>query len=169
MKTQKNSWDATKASILTMAVDFYNNRNGLKLDDYHVRSLLLNDEDHNDILLAYLDGALAFDKYESRFSEQDIDEEVPPVIAASNRLLSGFPFSYTGLFARLKFEEFSDEDALYAVENCGADWNEQASRLAHIYADHNSLSRDLLISQLKYEGFTEEQAAYGADSVGLEE
>jgi hypothetical protein len=37
-------------------------------------------------------------------------------------------FSYSGLIKQLEFEEFSNEDATYAVYNCGANWNEQAAK-----------------------------------------
>ena len=39
-------------------------------------------------------------------------------------------FSYDGLVKQLKFEGFEDADVTYAVDNCGADWNEQAARKA---------------------------------------
>lgn len=75
-------------------------------------------------------------------------------------------FSYTGLIAQLEYEQFSTEDATYAVDNCGANWNEQAAKKAQQYLDYSSFSREGLIDQLEYEGFTPEQAEYGATSVG---
>lgn len=75
-------------------------------------------------------------------------------------------FSYSGLIEQLKYEGFSDEDATYAVDNCGADWNEQASKKAKSYLEFTSFSRASLIDQLLYEGFTSDQAEYGATSVG---
>lgn len=35
-------------------------------------------------------------------------------------------FSYTGLIKQLEYEKFSNEDAVYGVDSCGVDWNEQA-------------------------------------------
>lgn len=75
-------------------------------------------------------------------------------------------FSYTGLIAQLEYEQFSTEDATYAVDNCGANWNEQAAKKAQQYLDYSSFSREGLIDQLEYEGFTPEQAEYGVTAVG---
>lgn len=96
-----------------------------------------------------------------------------PTVAQQNALkkaqqyLDYTAFSYTGLIEQLEYEQFSHEDAVYAADNCGADWNAQAARKAKQYMDYSSFSRGSLIDQLKYEGFTPEQAAYGASSVGL--
>lgn len=77
------------------------------------------------------------------------------------------PFSYTGLIEQLEYEQYSTEDATYAADNCGADWNVQAEKAAEDYIDLMPFSRGELIDQLMYEGYTEEQAAHGADYVGL--
>ena len=52
------------------------------------------------------------------------------------------------------------------VDNCGADWNEQAAIKAQDYLDFSSFSRSGLIEQLEFEGFTTEQAEYGVKEVG---
>lgn len=75
-------------------------------------------------------------------------------------------FSYDGLVGQLEYEEFSHEDAVYAVDNCGADWNEQAAKKAESYLSIMSFSRNKLIDQLEYEGFTHEQAVYGVEQNG---
>lgn len=80
--------------------------------------------------------------------------------------LSFSAFSYTGLIEQLEYEKYSVEEATYAADNCGADWNEQAAKCAQSYIDFTSFSRDGLIDQLIYEGFTQEQAEYGAQAVG---
>ncbi|WP_024294444.1 Ltp family lipoprotein [Lacrimispora indolis] len=80
--------------------------------------------------------------------------------------LSFTAFSYSGLIKQLEYEQFSTEDATYAADNCGADWNEQAAIKAQAYLDMSSFSRGSLIDQLKYEGFTQDQAEYGATAVG---
>lgn len=76
------------------------------------------------------------------------------------------PFSYTGLIGQLEYEGYSTEDATFAADNCGADWNEQAAKKAQDYLDYSAFSRDGLIDQLEYEGFTPEQAEYGVSAVG---
>lgn len=71
-------------------------------------------------------------------------------------------FSYTGLIEQLEFEGYSHSEAVYAADNCGADWNEQAVKKAKQYLEHSSFSRSGLIDQLEFEGFTHSQAEYAA-------
>ena len=75
-------------------------------------------------------------------------------------------FSYDGLVKQLEFEQYSHEEAVYAADNCGADWYEQAAKSAKEYLDFQSFSEKQLIDQLKYEGFTQEQAEYGVAQCG---
>ena len=76
-------------------------------------------------------------------------------------------FSYKGLEQQLEYEGFTSSEAKYGVDNCGADWKEQAAKKAQDYLDYMSFSRSELINQLEYEGFTSSQAQYGVDKVGL--
>lgn len=95
-----------------------------------------------------------------------------PTLAQKNALSAAIdyinimPFSRAGLVKQLEFEKYSHEDAAYGVDNCGADWNEQAAKKAQSYLDVMSFSRDSLIKQLEFDGFTTEQAEYGANAVG---
>lgn len=75
-------------------------------------------------------------------------------------------FSYTGLIDQLEFEGYTYQEALYGVNNCGADWNEQAAKKAAQYLEFMAFSRQGLIEQLEYEGFTHEQAVYGVTQNG---
>lgn len=75
-------------------------------------------------------------------------------------------FSYTGLIEQLEFEGFSNSEATYAADNCGADWNEQAALKAQQYLEYSSFSRSGLIEQLEFEGFTHSQAEYGVTQNG---
>lgn len=79
--------------------------------------------------------------------------------------LSSMAFSKSGLVEQLEYEGYTNSEATFAVENCGADWNEQAAEKAQEYLDSMSFSRDGLIDQLKYEGFTQSQAEYGVSAV----
>lgn len=88
-------------------------------------------------------------------------------LRSAKQYLEVMPFSYTGLIKQLEYEKYSHEDAVYAADNCGADWNEQAAKAAQSYLDVMSFSRDGLIDQLQYEGYTYEQAVFGVNSVGL--
>ncbi len=75
-------------------------------------------------------------------------------------------FSYEGLVNQLKFEGFSDKEAKYGADHCGANWNEQAAKTAKNYVNLMAFSRSGLIDQLKFAGFTSDQAEYGAQAVG---
>lgn len=75
-------------------------------------------------------------------------------------------FSYNGLIEQLEYEKYTHKEAIYAVDNCGADWNEQAAKSAKGYLDMMEFSREELIEQLQYEGFTYEQAVYGVEKNG---
>lgn len=73
-------------------------------------------------------------------------------------------FSYSGLIGQLEYEEYSQEEAKYGADNCGADWNEEALESAKSYIKHSSFSYSGLYEQLLYEEFTEKQAQYGVDN-----
>lgn len=87
-------------------------------------------------------------------------------LKAAVNYISIMPFSRTGLIQQLEFEGYSNSEATYGVNHCGADWNEQAAKKAQDYMDIMPFSRDGLIDQLEFEGFTTEQAEYGASAVG---
>jgi hypothetical protein len=80
--------------------------------------------------------------------------------------LSWGAFSYSGLIGQLEFEKFSHEEAVYAADNCGADWYEQAVKKAESYLSWGSFSKEGLIGQLEFEGFTNDQAVYAVTKVG---
>ena len=68
---------------------------------------------------------------------------------------------------RLEFEQYSTEDATYAVDAIDVDWNDQAAKSAKSYLEYQLFSRDGLIDQLIFEGFTRFQAEYGVSTTGL--
>lgn len=82
--------------------------------------------------------------------------------------LSFTAFSWQGLIDQLVYEKFSQEDAMYAANNCGADWNEQALKKAASYLDFSSFSYTGLIDQLEYDKFSHELAVYAADNCGAD-
>lgn len=141
----------------------------------------------NDSVLAKLYATIEFDythakddsvgvdieKFQNE-SSNDTETTAPsPSVSQQNALkkassyLSHTAFSYTGLIEQLEYEKFSTEDATYAADNCGADWDIQAEKKAESYLSHTAFSYDGLVEQLEYEGFTHEQAVHGADSTGL--
>ena len=89
-------------------------------------------------------------------------------LESAQSYLSFMAFSREGLIGQLEYEGFSHEDAEYAVDNCGADWDEQAVLSAKDYLDFSAFSYDGLIEQLEYEGFTHDQAVHGVDACGAD-
>lgn len=87
-------------------------------------------------------------------------------LSQAKSYLTAMAFSYSGLIKQLEYEGYSLEDATYAVDNCRADWNEQAALKAKSYMNSMSFSRQGLIDQLIYEGFSAEQAEHGVSTVG---
>lgn len=109
-------------------------------------------------------------------AEQEPEEQEPDltvsqqqaVQAAESYLSTLGGFSRKGLIDQLVFEDFSEEDAEFAVDYLDVDWMEQAEIAAQNYLDTvGGFSRQSLIDQLMFEGFTQEEAEHGADSVGL--
>lgn len=103
---------------------------------------------------------------------QQLKQEKKPTLGEQNALkkaesyLKYSSFSYSGLVSQLEYEGYSHEEAIYGVDNCNADWNEQAAAKAASYLKYSSFSRQGLIDQLKFEGFTDNQTEYGVTAVG---
>lgn len=94
--------------------------------------------------------------------------------AAKGYLTSGIGFSEASLTAQLTSasgNQFTQEQAEYAIANSGADWNDQAVKAAKGYLKSGmGFSRQSLIAQLTSpygNQFTQEQAQFAADQVGL--
>ena len=87
-------------------------------------------------------------------------------LQSAKQYLNSMAFSYSGLIEQLKYEGYSDSEAKYAADHCGADWKEQAAKAAKQYLDIMSFSRQSLIEQLEFEGYTYDQASYAATQNG---
>ena len=85
-------------------------------------------------------------------------------VAKAESYLNSSAFSYTGLIEQLEYEGFSESEAKYGADNCGADWKSQALKKANSYLDSSAFSYSGLKEQLLYEGFTEDEAQYGVDN-----
>lgn len=93
----------------------------------------------------------------------------PPAVSSDQRnalrsaenYLDLTAFSRVGLIKQLEFEGYSNADATWAVDQVGADWNEQAVKSAKNYLELTSFSRQGLKDQLEFEGFTPAEAEYG--------
>mgnify|MGYP004482168685 CR=1 FL=1 len=142
-------------------------------DEYKLPTFLYGGEAYlNDAIMQCIDAEAYFAEQEAQVSEEPEPTPEPTqamtagqrnALASALSYLKYMPFSYTGLIEQLEYEKFSTEDATYAADHCGADWNEQAAKCAESYLSHMSFSYDGLVEQLEYEGFTHDQAVYGAD------
>ena len=84
--------------------------------------------------------------------------------AKAESYLRSSAFSYTGLIDQLEYNGFSESEATYGADHCGADWKEQALKKAKSYLNSSAFSYSGLQDQLEYNGFTEEEAQYGVDN-----
>lgn len=97
-----------------------------------------------------------------------------PTIGEKNALKTAYSylnytaFSYIGLIDQLEYEGYTHSEAVYAVDNCGANWNEQALLSAYSYLDYTAFSYSGLIDQLEYEGFTNSEATYAVKNCGAD-
>lgn len=89
-------------------------------------------------------------------------------LAKAESYLRSSSFSYTGLIDQLEFSGFSESEAIYAADNCGADWKDQALKKAKSYLRSSAFSYSGLVEQLEYSGFTNDEATYGADNCGAD-
>lgn len=89
-------------------------------------------------------------------------------LRSAKNYLSLMAFSHDGLADQLEFEGYTAEETSYALEQCDADWMEQAAKKAKEYLNTMAFSHDGLIDQLKFDKFTLEEAAHGADSCGAD-
>lgn len=112
-----------------------------------------------------------WDEFWSEFLDDDESYESPDfestpegALEATENYLSYYHPSYDGLVEFLMEDGYSEEDATYAADNCGADWSEQALLSAMDYLELGGFSYTGLIDQLEFDGFTAEQAAYAADN-----
>lgn len=89
-------------------------------------------------------------------------------IEKAKSYLRSVSLSRAGMIRQLEYEGFSNEEAIYGADYCGADWNEQAIKKAKSYLGSTAFSYSGLIGQLEYEGFTNAEAVYGADNSGAD-
>ncbi len=97
---------------------------------------------------------------------QSLSSERRNAMSRADSYLRSSAFSHDGLVDQLEYEGFSHSDAVYAADNCGANWNEQALKKAKSYLNSSAFSKSGLTEQLEYEGFTSSQAKYGVDNCG---
>lgn len=101
-------------------------------------------------------------------TEAQMTTEQKNALRSAKSYLAFTAFSYEGLIDQLEFEQYAHEDAVFAADNCGADWNEQALKAAENYLDYSAFSYKGLITQLEFEKYTTEQATYAVDNCGAD-
>lgn len=91
----------------------------------------------------------------------------------AENLLADEPYSKQGLYDRLTSQEggaYPQEAAQHAVDNIGADWNNEALRAAEkIREDNPDATGDEIFDQLTDDNewnFTDEEAQYAVDRIG---
>ncbi len=134
-----------------LGIDCYSNF----LDGTIVLYSSLNGKRNDDLTLV----KLSPDETEPTFGEQN-------ALKSAQSYLSFSAFSHSRLIQQLEYEGYSNAEATYGADRCGANWCEQAAKCAANYLKVSAFSQDKLIQQLKFEGFTDTQAAYGAAQNG---
>ena len=66
-------------------------------------------------------------------STETVTSGMRNALATAHDYLDTMAFSYSGLIDQLEYEGYTYSEAVYAVDNCGADWYEQAALMAAEY------------------------------------
>ena len=75
--------------------------------------------------------------------------------------------SKDGIIDQLIYDGCEEDDAAFAANHCGADWNEQADRFVKEFFLEYGYDREELIDKLITNAkFTQKQAEYAADQNG---
>ncbi|KSU16253.1 hypothetical protein LMG9449_2139 [Lactococcus lactis subsp. lactis] len=115
------------------------------------------------IYLKYKDETTSHPSSSESTPEFSISREYKNALAKAKDYLEYSAFSKEGLKAQLIYSKYPEDAAQYAVDNVGADWNEQALKKAKDYLDYDSFSNEGLKDQLVYSKFTEDQAQYAIE------
>lgn len=106
--------------------------------------------------------------YENQESSEETTASMENALREAQNVLAGNDYySYTGMIQKLRSAGYSQEEATYAADNCGADWKDQARRQASFLLLYQNMNHDELIKALLAQGFTEEEAEYGYNQNGL--
>lgn len=122
------------------------------------------DYDYDD----YVDSNYDSDIGETTKDDNNLSSDKISALQKAKDYLAYSAFSKSGLIDQLQYEGFSEEDAKYAVDNCGADWDEQAKQKAIDYLHSTPFSKSGLADQLEYEGFSKEEAENAVDNCGAD-
>lgn len=76
-------------------------------------------------------------------------------------------YAYSELINLLELTGYSHDEATYAVDNCGADWNKEAIEKTESILSMGDFSKEYVIGILTDEGFTDEQSEYAVSQFDL--
>ena len=88
---------------------------------------------------------------------------------AAVSLLNAMPYSYGSLINQLILDGYSENAAVYAANNCRANWYEQAVLMAEYYLQNAVLDYDDLYQQLSFDQFSPDEIEYALDALGIED
>ncbi|HHT45172.1 MAG TPA: hypothetical protein GXZ89_06740 [Fastidiosipila sp.] len=144
--------------------------------DLYFFTLQRESEDESDpdyeLLFEQIEMFGASDEDEIVTTESDSQERITTgmrnAVSTAESYLRYTSFSKLGLVGQLEYEGYTNEEAVYAVNNVDVDWKEQALDSAKRYLDYSAFSYKGLIGQLEYEKYTSEESKYGADNCGAD-
>lgn len=76
-------------------------------------------------------------------------------------------YAYSELINLLELTGYSHDEATYAVDNCGADWNKEAIEKTESILSMGDFSKEYVMGILTDEGFTDEQSEYAVSQFKL--
>ena len=103
---------------------------------------------------------LEIKKIEEKTEEEKLYLERKNAIKSAELCLKILPYSRQGLIEMLEYGGYSNDVAVYAVDNISVDWNEQCAKAAEMYLGSHPFDRRNLYIVLEYKGFTKEQIRY---------
>lgn len=87
---------------------------------------------------------------------------------AANTLSGATGTSRATIIQTLEWQQFSEAEAVLAVDHCNADWNQEAVESAKFYMQSTGASHSTMMQWLtSWQKFTDEQAEYACQQVGL--
>ncbi|MBD5151194.1 MAG: hypothetical protein HDT16_01565 [Oscillibacter sp.] len=175
----KQLWETLKESMIDVCNSTCDLIDTAGREDVSFLLNILNDTNHENVLLSITEGVVIYDVMEEYSSASapatpsvsqtdSATASQKSALSQAKNYLKVSAFSYEGLIDQLEYEKYTHEDAVYAADNCGADWNEQALQSAKSYLKLMEFSYEGLIDQLGYEKYTTEQATYAADNCGAD-
>ena len=113
------------------------------------------------------------EKETTKTNEDKVEDNVPTEYKNALKTAKSYDktshMSKQGLYDQLisEFEQFTPEEAQYAVDNVNANWKENALKTAKDYQEYGDMSTSAIYDQLtcEFEQFTPEEAQYAIDNL----